>query len=340
MKHIILIHSNITAISIFETVKSILNRGEKVIVLTKRNTVFAYQHPKMEKIDLSNFYKKGLLDFRTLKFYNILQKSLRYRFYLEEIDKFTKELVHNEDFLLYVPVYMDDNVKSLVSNRHCKGYYYIEEGTLDYQPLDYLYKISCKSIQAYLKKVILPLLGGSFHFLLEVNPKFKGTIGLFNEAFSWNTKWDKIVNSPIEYIEMQKLRPYDIIIVTGYLYANDEYILQAFNELFEKLDTNQSVAIKLHPLVFSQYPQKARRIRTLILQSYPNVSFLSNSYPVEGNILKFQTRIISFLEVSSLSLYSVLANTKSWLFCNLNGGFFLKEITSKEQFLSLTHLKY
>lgn len=340
MKHIFLVHSNITAISIFETVKKYIDSGESVIVLTKRNAVFVYEHPKIQKIDISDFYKNGWLNFRTLKISNFVQNSLRYRKYLREVKCFTEELVGNEDFLLYVPIYFDDHVISLVNNKYCKGYYYIEEGTLDYQPLNYLYKISCKSVQAYLKKIILPLLGGSFHFLLEVNQKFRGTIGLFDDAFPWNSKWKKYINSPLEYIEMQKIKKYEIIIVTGYLHSNDDYILEAFKVLLTKLNNYKTIAIKMHPEVFTLYPQKAKRIQSLILQYNPNVSFLSNSYPVEGNILKFHTRIISFLEVSSLSLYSVLANTKTWLYYNLNGEFALKAITSKEQFLSFTHLKY
>ena len=150
------------------------------------------------------------------------------------------------------------------------------------------------------------LFGIPNRFYLEITNKFLGTISIHEQAFIWNKK-RKIINPT--FFDNINQTGYKDIVVTGFFSDDILNIKNKLSILINYFTKNgiKEVAIKFHPHVYYNYPQKIEELSSF-LQVSETVKFLilPPTYIVELSIIEKHSNIYSLDEFSSLNIYSVL----------------------------------
>jgi len=282
-------------------------REEEIIIITDRKTKWPFDAEKLSIIDFSNKHRNYFV-------YHVSTIKDWYKriCYISKIKKDINNIVKHQEYLLYIPNYAVNYQTLLAENKLCKGYYFIEEGTLAYTPYDILLKQWKK--RSILQK-IKALLGGTNRFYLTTSKSFLGTIQINEHAFMWNRR-NKIINDTPSFENLKNYPLYKNIIVTGYLSNNINYYKNCIYKLADFLYKKgiYDAKIKIHPHLYSNYPERIKALEEILL-SIPNVLFkiLPHDYIVEMSILKNSCSIFSLGEFSSLNIYSLLYGGESYL---------------------------
>ncbi len=305
MKHIFVVHSNICCIVIRSYILKLIGAGEQVIVITYRGQKWPFDKRNIRIIDFSTLFQKYYV-------YHVssIKEYFRRLIYQYKMKKFINQLVKGQEYILYIPNYAVDYQTYLAENRWCRGYYFIEEGTLAYTPIDYLKR---KEQKKDLIQRFKNFAGISNHFFLETTNKFKGTIAITNEAFRWNNKDRKVVKPIIDVDKDYKV--HKNIIVTGYFSSSMSSVKDQMNTLLTFIGQSDEtdIAIKFHPHLYYNFPKKIDEISAFI-KTFNNVKvdILPADYIVEKSIFAGNCNIYSLDKFSSLNIYSVLFGGHSY----------------------------
>lgn len=295
MKHIFFTHSNITSIVINETIESLLNNGENVIVITRRGTDWPIISNETV-IDFSKMIISSLCSSAVIK-------------HIITLSTCVDSIINKEDFLLYLPTSYDEVYYFFQKSKFCKGYYYIEEGVLAYKSLNFV-----REDKNLFKRGIKHLLGYyPDHYFFD--DRFIGTISISEKAFQWNQR-KRIVNNSETYFKRacNNQRSYSKIVVFGYLSGDVSFYKSAVETIIQNNGGDiTNIAIKFHPRSNFVEPQKKNEIIQYILSFSPNAVILENEYVLEKAI--FDKIVIICIQVtSSVLFYNLLMGNKCYLY--------------------------
>lgn len=313
MKHIFSIHSNICVIVIYDTVKKLIERGEDVIILSDRNAEFPFFQNSINFIDIQYITDNYRGDCSTP-----IKKLINYTFrYLPKYKESAKKVIDDEDFILYISSCNYFTIAPYLCSNHCKGYYFIEEGTMAYMDVNKLKKRYERQVRK--GQFLLNFVGAGTRFDYEITPLYKGCICISEYAFPWcNDR--KIINNLQNYkaVIPQSSNSYTHVIVTDYLDEDIDVILRAFRivmDLIIKDESSIRICIKMHPTAFSYQQKKIELIKEFVNKKYEeyHIDFVPVSFTIENLLMSGKTQVYSIFGVSSLLLYAVNFGSRSFV---------------------------
>lgn len=300
MLHIFYTHSHITSIVIYDTIRKLLEQGERVVVITRRS-----QQWKSEKnvsvVDLSNYTITSLL-------------SISYLKTIKEIKKILTEAINHTPYYLYIPDSYEIVCSILQKSSYCERYYYIEEGSISY----------AKSFSRHLritrriKNVVKNLCGFSTSDFI-LSQKFGGTISISEKAFPWNKK-ERIINSPKSYLEncISGQELFENYIIFGYLNVGISQLHYLVDAICRFIKENHlvSIAAKFHPYSYKVNPSAIKDLTEYMQKKDIDFTILQNDYVVEKALLLKKSNILSVQDATSLMIYALQNGGSAFLFKN------------------------
>lgn len=339
MKHIFYLHSNICVISSYDTIVSLIDKHEDVVVISERNTLFPQYNDIIMTYDIEE-----VIDKHRKKTSNPLLQIINYRCDLiPRYKEFAKEVIENEEFVLYIPSFNMYTIRPFLNNKYCKGYYYIEEGTLSYMSVDSLRKKYLK--RRYLQgRVLLDLIGAGETLDYKIIKNFKGCIALSAEAFPWCKDKKQLTgldgyysNTTTENVNIEHL------IITDYLRSEQHLYVSAFKKIIEsvlRLGGQPQIGIKFHPTAYAYEEVKIQGIMMEVEKEYRAISFklLPSSFSVEALMYRRHLNVYSVFNLSSLLLYSIMLKSKSYMMTCDRGQLSLIPILGMKDFIRISNL--
>lgn len=272
-KHLFLVLSNITQL----VVEAYLNENQDLI----DDAIILY--PKRFKPN-TEIYSKYYPYFDDLYTYNILGKNfIKKQKQVEEIQFFIKSIIGNNTFVLYVPHFYINTLRTVALMKQCVDYKYIEEGTLSYMSekniligmpdvkLSILQKkgvgFSLKSAYPDKNKEGITISNLGFPFLK--NKKVISSISISHALKKWqsNNQIDLsncgvlVVDSTVEN-KVLKLEEYLIALMDSIAYFNEKNINKVYfkfhpdQHLYSLIDFyRQFFLTKCFNIVFEELPQ-------------------------------------------------------------------------------------
>lgn len=307
MKHIFYLHSNICVIAAYDSIVQLVEKGEPVVVVSERKTRF----PLYDDIILT-YDIEEIIDRYRKNTSNFLSTFINYRFNLyPRYKEFAKKVIDEEDFLLYIPSYCMYTIMPFLDSRHCRGYYFIEEGTMSFLSGDALRK-------RYLSRryrggrFLLDLTGMKEMPDYNVTDKFMGCIALSEKSFPWCAEKRIVTGMAGYYSNMkQEVADIDYLIITDYLRDDKDIIKEGFKMVIDGIlekETNAKIGIKFHPTACMYEEKKIEIIMAEMYSAYPQVSFvqLPSTYSVEALMYHRKIHLYSVFNISSLLLYGLM----------------------------------
>ena len=335
MKKIFYIHSNILAICCYQTVKEALNQNEKVIIITNRQCQWNFFKDQVVVYDFAELfygYTKNRVALHNIK---AIKDYLKYRRYLCHLNKIVNHIIADEYFVFYLPSMADSMTASFAYNKFCKGYYYVDEGSLAYLPQDMININITNNVKNKIKRILK--IDDHCHY--EINQTFKGTVSITEEAFQWNRDKEKNVNPISECVEELKvgLPSYDDVIVTGFLSEDIDFIIKGIdftiNNILRK-SRNSRIGIKLHPYAITYNRKNATLVLVYIKEKYNNrISIIPKDLSIEALSLVYHPNLYSLFTLSSVVLYGLLfKSSDGYLVRNVKGINSIVQIATVEDF--------
>ena len=338
MLHVYFIHSGITAIAAYDSVKFNLENGDEVCVISSRGFKWSYFLDSVQAFDLDELMKgKGEdLNLRKSNFRIIVRQICDWKKYLHALKEIiNKTIVRDKDFIAYLPIYIDEFVR----HPKCKGYYFLEEGVFAYFSREYVTKIARNTFQTIFKKCVFPLFGEHYYSIDYESKKFLGSVAISDKAFPWHNK-EHIVRGVSGYIKevSDSALPFHNIIVTDVLFEENSVIENCLQNVITYIENNNAgkIGFKMHPMMYTKYSEKAEDVEQIIgkMKCLHDISILPRNYVIENNIFKYQTNIYSIFELSSLSLYAICFNAKTYLAKGLKEHYVIKELKTVQEFMT------
>lgn len=338
MNHIFYIHSNILAICCYQTVKEALAHNNKVIIITNRNCQWSFFLDKVTVYDFAEIFKGEDKERVALHSIKAIKDYMRYRRYLYHRDTVIKRIVDGNDYIFYLPTMALNMTAAFVYNKHCKGYYYVDEGSLAYLPIE----SANQQFDSKLRKKLKQLLKIEDHSHYEITSSFIGTISITKEAFSWNMDWVRIVNPKDECILELKtsLSSYDDVIVTTWLVEDIDLIKKSIDYTIEQIlrrNRNSRIGIKIHPKAITYNMEKCMYVLQYIREMYcDRVTIISKEVSIEAMSLVYHPRLYSLFSLSSLILYGLLfQSSEGFLIRNVKDTITIVQINTVEEYNKL-----
>lgn len=235
IKHIFIVHSNITLLA-FLAVKNTCNLSARDIIVVRFR---GYNHPLIECYE-SYYFNKIEIKFSFLTWFFKLQKLIK------KVDDFIGSLGISY-YNLYLPHSNSFTYQAFSSHRNCLSFSYIEEGTLAYTS-----KKRTKDLNYFFYKLITSsrLYGVSYpDFIL---PNYKELFAFSKDAFKFDNKKKVVLN-----LRELKVSNYNFQIkdksVVAVLDSTDISMLPSFDTILcnikdiLKRNNLYNVAFKFHP---------------------------------------------------------------------------------------------
>lgn len=341
MNRIFYIHSNIVAISCYKTVKDALSQNDKVIIVLDRGCEWPYTFNNVNVYDFADLFEgdnRNRVALNNIKAFEDYLRFLRYKIHLNRV---VNKIVEGQDFVFYLPTMALDMTAAFAYNKHCKGYYYVEEGTISYRSLDMV----VWQYPSRIKNMVKHLLRIDEHFPFEISHLFKGTISVTSEAFPWNKTGERIVN-PIDgcVSDLKTSIPLcDDVLVTTWLVEDIELIINSIDYTIKSIlnkNKDSRIGIKFHPKATT-----VNRYKVLMTIEYLNneydgrVTIIPNDVSIELMSLLYHPRLYSLLLLSSLILYGLLLkSSEGYLIDNDDNTISITQITTVEEYLRLCRI--
>lgn len=333
MKHIFSIHSNICAIAIYDTVRHLVEEKKQVIIVSDRNTKFPFFTSSIKFYDIqyiTDKYKKNTS--------NLFCKLVNYAIsYLPQYKISARDIINDEEFILYLSSSNYFTMTPYLRSKKCKGYYYIEEGSMSYMPLNLLKKIYYRQLAS--RQFLLNIIGSRTRFDYAIDDRYLGCICLSEKAFPWcNDK--KIVNTFNGYffnIQQEEINA-DYLIITDYLNEDTSKYINAFEKIIDSIMNRveiKKIAIKFHPTAMSYESQKARIIVDTIKTSYSNITFviLDPSFSIEKLMSQHKVNVYCVFGMSSLLLYSCVMGSTPYYLEHDSNGLVVKKLSNFDEII-------
>lgn len=322
MNKIFYIHSNILAICCYQTVKNALTQNEKVIIITDRRCEWPFFQDRVIVYNFADIFLGE--DLKRVALHNLkaIKDYVRYRRYLCHLNKVVSQVISGEDFFFYMPSMAKNKTAAFAYNKHCKGYYYVDEGSLAYLPQELINQ----QFSSKMKNAVKRLFKIEDHCHYEIKQYFKGTVSITNEAFQWNKDGEKIVNPIDECILDLKDRipSFDDVIVTAFLSEDIDSIIKSIDytvDYVHNKNKSSRIGIKLHPYAITYNRENVSKVYQYIKDSYDNqVVIIPKEVSIEAMSLIYHTRLYSLFQLSSLILYGLLFNSSEGFLIRFKAG--------------------
>ncbi|KZE82828.1 hypothetical protein AV926_06205 [Myroides marinus] len=299
MLHLFYIHSHITFYSSLGTIKVLnLSSNDVVFLLGRKYKVKGnYEFVTVDVSNLSDQFSR--IDYKKILSFN---RNVR------KADNYLSQIIKDEEFVAYVPQVSSLFFQLLITNRHCKGYNFIEEGIANYRiklysgstnKVGFISQILIKFINSFSKRFMLyPSCLGMYE-KLECSPRYY----LFNQPlFLSEFNVDKIDFLP--EIMKDKIDDCNVIIVFS---ASVEYSLISLNELtvlieryimYCQLNALKKIGLKFHPM-------QSVEVKDIICSQFANedYSVIDDNVEVE-RLVKFNDSVVILGLESSVLLYA------------------------------------
>ena len=307
MKHIFYIHSNICAIIAKSIIDLLLNENKsKIVIILARKTQWMYNKKNITFIDGDIFSDNIQLGFKKI---NSINKYIEYKKFIKEKRSKIYD-IFKESFYLYTPT--SRNLFSFIgfTNINCKGYFFIEEGTLSYRKKQ-------TTILEIIKYTISQILGIKRFYFFYTNNKFKGVYAINSHAFPWcNNKKKVIVNLPKE--KANYIKPMKYILTFGYLTLDAQTYIKACEKIIDFLYKQKEtyIGFKFHPYTYTNNNELIEILSLFLLNNKRNIEFIDLHHTIiEEYIYYYHSEIICIDNlISSLVLYSTIFNGKSYFY--------------------------
>lgn len=306
MKHVFIVHSQITKLMSLAIIGDLCLSPNDVIIFTYREMnllegyrceAFPFSHfPEQESFPLFRRFWKGWGK-------------------LGEIDDFISEICQDNNFLFYTPHLYPRMLELVASHSKCSGYCFVEEGTLSLHPFpanirSKIYKRSekLKIFLNYGKR----LAGEKTFFKKDYLTAYKFSDHAF-PSFP-RVKKVEIVLRHQEFVgqEILVLDP----VVEANMISIDDYLL-AISKLIDLLQINETKTIyyKFHP---SQLKDKSKARIEALFTGIRNTSFLNLAGNVSLEEIANSNSQVNFYSItSSLLYYGRYLGAKTYSFANL-----------------------
>lgn len=339
MRHIFYLHSNICAIVSHSIISDLVRKNEEVVVVSERKTTFPSFKDQTIVYDIQQ-----VIDTYRKKNQKLIGHVINYRFDLiPQLRKFAKNVIDNQDFILYLPSCNMFTIQPFLKSKYCHGYYFIEEGTLSY-----LSKEKLKQ-RYYTRKYkeglfLLDFLNMGIAYEFKVSNKFKGCICLSDKAYPWcSNDLKTIVNIKDSLVAFEYLNiTTDIVITTDYLRSQLSNYLDAFDIVIKKIvseNPNYKIYVKFHPTAYLFEEIKMNKIMEHISKKYGDniIGYLQPSYLMEGLLCNNKVRLYSIFGQSSLLLYALVFGSKAFVVEMDNNDVSINEIADVNNFLNISN---
>ena len=307
MKHVFILHSNITALCASNYIKHF--SPSNILILTRRGYIWPFEKDLYTIIDISHIEEEMDISYKSsCTFID------RYRKRVDKEDmliKQTRLLVNEEDFLLYTPHLDIILARNFIENPFCNGFYYLEEGLMSYTPIKTLKK---RYFKQWRKIVFYYFMGWKFYFYYySKTNKFLGSIGLTEEAFSWNKKEKIVLKLKQSSEKIDKKIKY--LIVCGYLEEDINDINKCIKIVIDNIhsENKEEIALKLHPQSFFNNREKT----DVLTNRWSGIlKVLPSDFIAEELLLSCTPVVFNICEFSSLSMYALKFGCKLYLIDN------------------------
>lgn len=336
MKHIFYIHSNIQTICCFQTIKDLISNNENVIIIVNRGCSWKFFNESVTVYDFAKIFQGEDRARIALKSFAALKDYIRYCKYLLHLKREVSKIIADDSFLFYLPSMALNMTLAFARNKNCKGYYYVDEGSIAYLSNEALeHYIPCRGLKYYVKS----LLSIEDHYHYELTSKFKGTISISKDAFVWNLTEPKIVNPIKDFVSEVKndVPMFNDVILTEYLKQDYDEIIYCIDYTVNKIlhdNPKSKIGIKIHPHAITYNKEKTISVQKYISEQYAGIVYL---IPAEVSIevmsLVFHPHLYSLFQVSSILLYALLfKSSESNLIIIDEGTVSIKRITTRDEF--------
>ena len=316
MKHVFCISSNL-AFSICDHLIHLDNLPiSDCIFFTTRN----YHLPDKGNIyhvietTLNSSKNEGRL-FAGWKFWNT-NKNIKH------IDQIIHDITQGEDYIFYTQVCWNDLCSVFVTNKRCKGYYILEDGSGSYRNEE---QFTFHGWKAIIYKVILkPIFPRVFALkgkMIEVNhPKFKGCIATNNMCFPLHQDKLRVIGLPFHPKPLDKQPDAIISLDPYYLWLTDEQVEQVFIQLgaYIKRRHYSNIVFKPHPYLLTAENKERYVFYKNCLYNHinPNLTELGAKISLEDTLMAHRDCDF-YTAVSSVAIYAKAMNVKCYTFAPL-----------------------
>ncbi len=298
MKYLFYIHSAITELVSYHTIRETGLPEEDIVFLTNRN-----YKPNIKLYKSVDFiYDAYDSYFRGSK--NLIKSWKRYR----EFNRYINSVVEGSDYYAYVPLTYPDFISLLIYNRKCTGYSIIEEGSFAYHPIE-----EVNTVYKMKRSFIWDDLGyfGTLRDCWFYNDDYDYVIGFSKDSFP-GFKRRKILkrNNIVDFLKFNLKTNAAIIVLSAESIHGEvplscyKSALKAFiNDHFkDKKDVN--LYYKLHP---AQVGSEEEQVYDSFFQQepFPNIERLPNDVSLEF-LAQNENGVSFFVTASSVALYAKL----------------------------------
>lgn len=315
IKHVFVVHSNITEIVMFLTIKKLGLRREDILVFTTRgymlNTDYAQLEYGSEKIE------GGVR--RT--FFPVVKR-------VREITRSIKT-----PFYIYLPQSYMIEYALLIAQRRCLGYYYIEEGLAAYLQSKFVVQTGGKSYLFWVYRLLSPwvryfdfrgLIHKACHFNIT-HPRYRGSFALGEKAFYFDPKREYLPIAEVANFPMktQKEENFDCVVVFDacVIYrlismSDGQKLLKEVIFPFLQQKGYKSIAYKLHPEHYANKEigkEESDLIRSAFSEYIPLAKELDRNFSLEtyyahhpeSDIVVFYSSVGYYASLFGASVYSL-----------------------------------
>ncbi|MBM77804.1 MAG: hypothetical protein CL846_04925 [Crocinitomicaceae bacterium] len=268
---------------------------------------------KSSVIEFKNIESLSILSFKSL--INLI-KNFYYNY------KILKRELKGTNYIVFLPHLINYREQTIVFNRRCKGYCYVEEGLPAYMDIISPYNLVKRY---FIERILNLLINREFipRFIKTMNQdsdKFLFAFGNFKTSFSTSNKKIILKNSfPKNKKEINLLPRNSHLFVIDHikgLPCSEKIYFECFAAILKKLKKakNSNVYIKLHPnLKYS--PETKHTFEQLCKAENLNAIILEENFFIEG-YLKYQPNINLYGLKSASLVYGILFGAKVHCFSN------------------------
>ena len=305
MKHLFVIHSHTSFLTAMGTIEYLNLKEEDVGIAWSRN---------YHNILYNSNYKSE--DINWTAEYPVLKKMFTHNLDIKKIDRQIGEMTNNEDYILYAPHPSASQFELLLTNPHCVGFNYIQEGAL---VLKGLFSHRKWSFSYRLRDRIIRFLYNNRLYSAQLSwevPSFKVLMkepecfAISEDIFDGSNYKVNIVRWPSYEIPREyAINPSNPCFITeSFIEKNvveSDIYLRLYKEMIDKMGADDNY-VKFHP---AQWDDTKKKIIELFDNAGKRVSVLPDNFPFEVYLSSYKNMTVCGFRSSLVVFAGQLGHT-------------------------------
>lgn len=251
---------------------------------------------------------------------------------ISKVDQLLSQKIGTEDFIWYTQNCSNDICSVFVTNKQCKGYYVIEDGSGSYLTENPpIFRGWRSLIYRYILKPFFPRIYSLKNHFVEIeHPKFKGCIASNENCFPLYKSYLRVVGMPF-HPEPLKTPP-DALISIDPLFrwgVSDEHAQQIILQLAEFVNAQKyrHIAYKHHPALLSPLQSERYKKYNLWIRQYikGDIEELQAQVSLENTLMAHPLADF-YTAVSTTVIYAHAMGVKCYSYCPLIRVYVAKEV--------------